>query len=430
MEGLYQQYGEDKLHFIGAITNIDDWDDLNGSSWRTAFNVDLTYFLSTKSEFNQYESTFSVAGHPHNVLIGKDYKVTHIIGGWSAEMIDDAIADAMELMTDMHICHQISDVLVETNSTTQFDLSEVFSSSSNYDFSIEAENSNPDAITVTVADKTITIVANSVVKNCVITLTAASDTDTESISFTVIVNKPGITAQMNEDFEDDVMSDFWSFEGNKNWTLADNGNGGGKCAKSGSIGHNQHSTLVVEHEFNQGASVQFDRKVSTELDFDYFEFYIDTERKARWSGELDWETTGYFAIPEGTHTVKWKFIKDGGAVGGSDCVWLDNVKFIFDGTEMGIDSDGITPVQTSLYQNYPNPFNPSTTISFENATAGNVKLSVFNIKGELVRTLINGNMSAAAHKVNFNAANLNSGVYYYTLETSAGKMTKKMLLVK
>jgi hypothetical protein len=87
--------------------------------------------------------------------------------------------------------------------------------------------------------------------------------------------------------------------------------------------------------------------------------------------------------------------------------------------------------QTSeLYQNYPNPFNPSTTIKFINNMSGNVKLSVFNVKGELVSTLVNEYMDASKHTVNFNASNLNSGVYYYTLQTPNKTITKKMILIK
>ena len=85
---------------------------------------------------------------------------------------------------------------------------------------------------------------------------------------------------------------------------------------------------------------------------------------------------------------------------------------------------------TELKQNYPNPFNPSTTISFFNKAKGLVKLSVFNAKGEHVKTLVNNVMSADFHSVEFDAKNLNSGVYYYTLKTPLKTITKKMMLVK
>lgn len=83
-----------------------------------------------------------------------------------------------------------------------------------------------------------------------------------------------------------------------------------------------------------------------------------------------------------------------------------------------------------LSQNYPNPFNPSTTISFTLASTSDVNLKVFDIKGSLVQTLIQKPMTAGDHSIQFNASNLPSGVYIYTLETSQGKLTRKMTLIK
>ena len=117
-----------------------------------------------------------------------------------------------------------------------------------------------------------------------------------------------------------------------------------------------------------------------------------------------------------------------------NCVSDDALMFMVD--DISVKSvissieDVVTPATTELYQNYPNPFNPSTTINFFNSVSGDVKLSVFNVKGELVSTLVNGQMSASQHSVNFNASNLNSGVYYYTLETPTKSITKKMILIK
>jgi hypothetical protein len=92
--------------------------------------------------------------------------------------------------------------------------------------------------------------------------------------------------------------------------------------------------------------------------------------------------------------------------------------------------EGNIPVTTALHQNYPNPFNPTTAIKFDLATAGNVKLNVYNYNGQLVKSLVNGTMNAGYHTVNFDAANLAAGVYYYTMETAGKAMTQKMVLVK
>ena len=92
--------------------------------------------------------------------------------------------------------------------------------------------------------------------------------------------------------------------------------------------------------------------------------------------------------------------------------------------------DGTMPMETKLEQNYPNPFNPTTTINFSLKSEGIAKLNVYNYTGQLVNSLVNGQMNAGHHTVNFDASNLSAGVYYYTLEANNMTMTNKMVLVK
>ncbi|HXK50490.1 MAG TPA: T9SS type A sorting domain-containing protein, partial [Clostridiales bacterium] len=84
----------------------------------------------------------------------------------------------------------------------------------------------------------------------------------------------------------------------------------------------------------------------------------------------------------------------------------------------------------NLEQNYPNPFNPVTEIRFSINNDANVKLAVYNIKGELVSNLKNEKMVKGLHTVNFDASNLNSGVYFYKLSVDGMAETKKMVLTK
>jgi aminopeptidase N len=88
------------------------------------------------------------------------------------------------------------------------------------------------------------------------------------------------------------------------------------------------------------------------------------------------------------------------------------------------------PAQYSLEQNYPNPFNPSTTIGYSLPQSGFVTLKVFNVLGKEVATLVNGQNEAGKHKVDFNAIALNSGVYFYRIESGSFIETKKMILLK
>jgi hypothetical protein len=95
-----------------------------------------------------------------------------------------------------------------------------------------------------------------------------------------------------------------------------------------------------------------------------------------------------------------------------------------------IEVDVHPPLQFTLEQNYPNPFNPSTKIKFGLAENTNVKLSVYNILGELVATLVNNQLAAGFYEVEFDAASLPSGMYVYSIETPTFKEVKKMMLMK
>ena len=123
-------------------------------------------------------------------------------------------------------------------------------------------------------------------------------------------------------------------------------------------------------------------------------------------------------------------------------------KRIFDGSndgistiDMGIYEYNSTPVSVKeilvpsptkykLAQNYPNPFNPSTVISFTLPTSQNVMLAVYNMLGEKVAELIDGDMSAGNHSVTFDASNFSSGIYIYRISTDNFASNKKMLLIK
>jgi len=80
--------------------------------------------------------------------------------------------------------------------------------------------------------------------------------------------------------------------------------------------------------------------------------------------------------------------------------------------------------------NFPNPFNPTTNISYSLAEDGYVSLKVYNILGKEVATLVNEVKPAGNYSVLFNASNLPSGVYIYTLQTSGQSLTRKMLLLR
>ena len=124
-----------------------------------------------------------------------------------------------------------------------------------------------------------------------------------------------------------------------------------------------------------------------------------------------------------------------GAFGGNNWLlgWtaLDQLGYIGDfSTGIDVEYNNEIPSEFVLEQNYPNPFNPSTTISFSLPEASEVQLSIFNILGQQVATLVNDVKNAGSYKVNWDASNLASGMYIYRLQAGSKVITNRMILMK
>jgi hypothetical protein len=102
-----------------------------------------------------------------------------------------------------------------------------------------------------------------------------------------------------------------------------------------------------------------------------------------------------------------------------------------DPTVVGIVHDPTTfPDLFRLEQNYPNPFNPKTVIKYQLPASSQVDLSIFNILGQKITTLVSEQQAAGTYEVNWDASGLASGMYFYKLETPANVQVQKMLLIK
>lgn len=97
---------------------------------------------------------------------------------------------------------------------------------------------------------------------------------------------------------------------------------------------------------------------------------------------------------------------------------------------VGIRNNSSVVNDYSLSQNYPNPFNPTTNIKFSIKNSSFVTLKVYDVTGKMVTELVNEKLNAGSYDYSFNATNLSSGVYFYTLKTDGFTETKKMMLIK
>lgn len=99
-------------------------------------------------------------------------------------------------------------------------------------------------------------------------------------------------------------------------------------------------------------------------------------------------------------------------------------------TPLGISPVTENPKKYTLEQNYPNPFNPVTRIKFSIKNNSNVTLSVYDISGRKIMTLLNGFKNAGSHSVDFDGTGLSSGIYFYKISTDGFQEARKMILTK
>ncbi len=109
---------------------------------------------------------------------------------------------------------------------------------------------------------------------------------------------------------------------------------------------------------------------------------------------------------------------------------VDIGAYEFQGIPTGLEDFKNTPQSSTLFQNYPNPFNPITNISYEISKSSKVNLSVYDLLGRKIATLVNKYMTAGTYNVQFDASLLSSGVYLYKIRTGKYSSFKKMILMK
>jgi hypothetical protein len=149
-------------------------------------------------------------------------------------------------------------------------------------------------------------------------------------------------------------------------------------------------------------------------------------------------TTQYFAYQRSSGSALPKFptpeFTSGDLIYTATFTTTDGLKmgdpYWFTGTQTGVKTITNVPHTYSLSQNYPNPFNPSTVINFSLEKPSNVTLSIYNVLGQKVASVVNSFMQAGSYTYQFDASKLASGVYIYRIEAGTFVSAKKMILMK
>ncbi|MDX1373506.1 MAG: T9SS type A sorting domain-containing protein, partial [Nitrososphaeraceae archaeon] len=131
----------------------------------------------------------------------------------------------------------------------------------------------------------------------------------------------------------------------------------------------------------------------------------------------------------------WTFVKgeaDGFQLEYATPLSLDQMEALgMDVSLVGVETSvSELPENFTLEQNYPNPFNPNTTIRYSIPQATHVELVVYDVLGNIVKTLVNAEQDAGNYQIGFDASDLGSGVYFYRINTVAYTNVRKLVLMK
>lgn len=154
-------------------------------------------------------------------------------------------------------------------------------------------------------------------------------------------------------------------------------------------------------------------------------------------GRFSLTTTTNF-LPLDSSYLKWRNIASGNPYTNINAYVGNTIVDITDSSGHYVDfnadvSENINPLKLSvfkLYQNFPNPFNPKTIISYELRVTGYVKLKVFDVNGKEIVTLVNEKQNGGEYKVEWDAGEYSSGIYFYRFQTENYSEVKKMVLKK
>ena len=188
--------------------------------------------------------------------------------------------------------------------------------------------------------------------------------------------------------------------------------------------------------FTWGRSMDVDREVLYKLTItlDYFGTSYTNEYENIADTTFGVSAYEYAILMTNLNLPRWNIYYTIEATDGEYTVTSDNGEFVFNNTSLSIEND-ILPKVFVLYQNYPNPFNPITSLRYDLPNDGLVKITVYDMMGRVVKTLVNSSQTAGFKSIQWNATNdknepVSAGLYLYTIQTENFRQTKKMVLLK
>ena len=180
-------------------------------------------------------------------------------------------------------------------------------------------------------------------------------------------------------------------------------------------------------------SISFYRKVSCEydntgnVDWDNLQFFIDGNLLIKWDGEQNWARVAY-PVSAGQHLFTWMYKKDGSALGGSDCVWIDNIMFPPFDVTLGVPDNRTNNVTD--FNIYPNPARDNLNLIYKINKEAATSFKIFTSAGTCVYSFEKGKQQAGMYSKELNVAMLDKGIYYCTMLFNDRVVTRKFVITK
>jgi hypothetical protein len=383
---------------------------------------------------------------------------------------DKNFAEALNLAIDefyrpIYVANPISDKNYTNTFSENIDLNTVFTEAEGNPMTFSViGNTNPDEVSAIVTDNILTISGTpGDIAESAITVQTVSGENSATDEFIITTYDYMSFTYMENGFESSVFPPpFWEIKYN---TEADGGLNGGNLRDPDPLEEkwfqNTPTTDYYGTDYIRTGSYSalikywapdFNWLIMPQMQLDYNDYTLNFWI---WYSSSSYETKFHVLVNDGTKgwnsIMNWDSSFPDNTYGSEVSLSLSDyvgktirIAFVYeytDGYEVALDDirvvspsgiDNFDRVISGieLHQNYPNPFNPSTKISFTIDGYSPVKLSVLNHKGELVRSIFDGESNRGHHSYDFDASELSSGIYFYKLETQRGISMKKMVMLK
>jgi len=317
------------------------------------------------------------------------------------------------------------------------------------DFSIPSNNIGSSSCTslvgtlscsspyVTISNNTVDFGQLGAVSNATGTFQIVVNSNTpfgESLEFTYLLQDGAYSETItftemaglfSEDYETGDYSLFaWNVIASNPWTIdAAEVYEGSFSSVSGSIGDDESSIMEIDLDVLSDGDISFMKKVSSELTYDFLQFYIDGQLHDEWSGDVDWSAESYF-VTAGQHTFTWIYDKDFSVNHGDDAAWVDYILF------PPIDHASLNATEQELFSEfniYPNPSTGSFNLSVNSSLESNISIAIYDTKGRLMSE-IKKHTNTGFNLFNFNLYNLSRGLYLINLTDGANSISRPIII--